>query len=44
MEDYTIENIYDFEYEDVEKYTFADRIRVCIYENLEIDFSEIKEL
>lgn len=30
--------VYDFEHEDVEKYTFADRIRVCIYENLEIDF------
>jgi len=33
--------VYDFEHEDVEKYTFADRIRVRIYENPEIDFSEI---
>ena len=33
--------VYDFEHEEVEKYTFADRIRVQIYDSLEIDFSEI---
>lgn len=34
--------VYDFDGETMEEYTFADKIKVAIYRDLEIDFSEIK--
>ena len=34
--------VYNFEADDIFEYTFADKIKVGIYEELEIDFSEIK--
>lgn len=36
--------VYDFKQENVEKYTFKDRVKVGIYEDLWIDFSEFKNL
>lgn len=33
--------VYDFEHEDTEQYTFQDSIKVGIYEDLRIDFSEM---
>lgn len=33
--------IYDYENENTELYTFADKVKVSIYEDLEIDFSKI---
>ncbi len=33
--------VYDLEHEDGDTYTFADRVKVRIYEDLEIDFSEM---
>lgn len=33
--------VYDFAHEDGDIYTFADKVKVCIYEDLEIDFSEM---
>ena len=32
--------VYDFEQETVEEYSFSDRVKVGIYEDFEIDFSE----
>lgn len=34
--------VYNFETEDVLEYTFADKVKAGIYEDLEIDFTEIK--
>ena len=33
---------YYFEDEIIEQYAFSDKVKVCIYHNFEIDFSEIK--
>ena len=33
--------IYDFERDTVEEYTFSDKVKAGIYEDLEIDFSEV---
>ena len=33
--------VYNFEYDTVEEYSFSDKIKAGIYEDLEIDFSEI---
>ena len=33
--------VYDFEYEDTRDYTFSDSVKVGIYEDLYIDFSDI---
>lgn len=33
--------VYNFEHDTVEEYTFSDRVRAGIYEDLEIDFSQI---
>ncbi|MBR5178567.1 MAG: Uma2 family endonuclease [Lachnospiraceae bacterium] len=35
--------VYDFENENVEKYTFGDKVKSSIYDSLEIDFAEIKK-
>lgn len=35
-------DVYSFETESMERYTFDDKIKVGIYEDLEIDFSEMK--
>ena len=35
--------VYNFEAEDMIEYTFADKVKAGIYEDLEIDFSEIQE-
>ncbi len=34
--------VYDFEHEDGDAYTFADKVKARIYEDLEIDFSEME--
>ena len=34
--------VYNFEADDVLEFTFSDKVKVGIYENLEIDFSEIQ--
>ena len=36
--------LYDFEHDTVEEYSFSDKIKVGIYDNLEIDFSGINTL
>ena len=33
--------VYNFEMETVEEYTFSDKVKASIYNNLEIDFSKI---
>lgn len=33
--------VYDFENEDTEQYTFQDSVKVGIYEDLRIDFTEM---
>jgi hypothetical protein len=33
--------VYDFVNDDMEKYTFSDKIKAGIYDDLEIDFSEM---
>lgn len=33
--------VYNFEYDAVEEYSFSDKVKVGIYEDLEIDFSEM---
>lgn len=35
-------SVYDFANDDMRKYEFADKVKAGIYENLEIDFSEIE--
>ena len=34
--------VYDFEHDEVMDYTFSDKVKAGIYEDLEIDFSEIQ--
>lgn len=34
--------VYDFEHDEVMDYTFSDKVKTGIYEDLEIDFSEIQ--
>ena len=34
--------VYDFEYDTVAEYTFLDKVKAGIYEDFEIDFSEIR--
>lgn len=34
--------VYNFEQETMEEYSFADKVRVGIYEDFEVDFSEIR--
>ena len=34
--------VYNFEHQEVEKYTFKDKVKAGIYEDLSIDFSEIE--
>lgn len=36
--------VYDFESEDTREYTFFDSVKVCIYDDLYINFSDIAEL
>ena len=36
--------VYDFESEDTEEYTFSESVKVCIYDDLYINFSDIAEL
>lgn len=37
-------DVYYFESETMERYSFKDKVKVGIYEDLEIDFSEINEM
>lgn len=34
--------VYDFQWDTVEEYTFSDKVRAGIFDDFEIDFSEIK--
>ena len=36
--------VYDFESEDIKDYTFSDSVKVNIYDDLYINFSDIAEL
>ena len=36
--------VYDFEHDEVMDYTFSDKVKAGIYEDLEIDFSEIQKI
>lgn len=36
--------VYDFESEDTGEYTFSESVKVCIYDDLYINFSDISEL
>ena len=36
--------VYNFETDDIEEYSFSDSVKVGIYEDLTIDFSELSEV
>lgn len=40
--DRQIITVYDFEHDNMDEYSFSDKVKVRIYEDFEIDFTEIK--